>query len=583
MRFASSKLGHDKTRPGHKNRFRILCFAFVIFLFALLVRFFTWQDNYWDIGEVQTGVTEGYKNSARQLLNGDFKTFVGDINHFGHPPGYPVLLAGVFKVAGESNTGIQVVQIFCDAIAVALLFMIALELFSFGVAVMASALAAISPQFAYFSVLLLPDSLVVVPILLGIYFLVRARCYQRLINFVLAGAFIGLSCWLRANSLLLPLFLAATATLFVQRGKRLRAASAVVAGALILIAPITIKNALIYRRFVPLSLGAGQTFLEGIADYGEEKKLNIPNTDLGLMRQEAEWYGKPEYGQLLLGPDGIERDRMRLARGFSVVKSYPFWFASVVLRRGIASTRLEPVPVLASEPPVSHDFMRPGLTPVWANERWDELNGDETKYGTQMQSEVINVRPGNDYVFRLLLKLSAGRVQVKATDASGKKVFSAEGVDLVEGVSAEAQPMREIRVPFVSARESQVRLAVANFAVPNSAVLIGSRELIELGPSSQHWLRYVRMPLGLIQRVFKTAWILPLVLVGLILLVKDRQWLTLAIILTVPMYYLVIQSTLHTERRYVYVIHFFLLLPASATLWWLVSWLRTVRKRQTAG
>lgn len=69
----------------------------------------------------------------------------------------------------------------------------------------------------------------------------------------------------------------------MDRGKRLRAASAVVAGALLLIAPITIKNAIAYKRFVPLSLGAGQTFLEGIADYDEENRFKIAITDLGTV------------------------------------------------------------------------------------------------------------------------------------------------------------------------------------------------------------------------------------------------------------------------------------------------------------
>jgi len=546
-----------------------------IFLLALTVRFLTWQDNYRDIWQVQTSVTEGYTDSARQLLSGDFKTFAGDINHFGHPPGYPILLAATFKVAGESITAIHVVQIFLDALAVVLLFVIALELFPLPVAAIAALLAAISPQFAYFSVLFLPDSLVVVPILLAVCFLLRARRDPRLLNFVLAGAFIGLSCWLRANSLLLPFFLAATASLLVERGKRVRAASAIIAGALLLIAPITIKNALIYHRFVPLSLGVGQTFVEGIADYDEAGSFNIPNTDLGLMRQEAAWYGKPEYAQLLFGPDGIERDRMRLARGFAVVRSHPFWFAGVVARRGIASTRLEPVPVIAPESPVSHDFSRRDLVVMWTMDVWEQINGDDTKYGTQMQSNVIRIRPGSDYVFRFPLKLETGRVQVKVTNASGERVLAAVGVDLVEGVSAQAQPTREMAVPFVSANEYEVRLAVANYASPHSVVLVGPRELVELGPSSMTWLRYVRIPIGLVQRLFTTAWMLPLTVIGLLLLIRRREWQTLAVVLTVPAYYLTVQSVLHTERRYVYVIHFFFLILVALTHYSLFNLVRS--------
>lgn len=558
---------------SNRKQFALLCGA--IFLLALGVRFLTWQDNYRDIWKVQTSVTAGYKKSARQLLAGDFKTFASDPDRAGHPPGYSIVLAGIFKVAGESDTAIHVVQILFDAIAVVLLFMIASELVPFAVAVIAALLAAISPQFAYFSVLFLPDSLIVVPTLAAIYFLVRSWRNPRLINFFIAGALVGISCWLRANSLLLPFFLAAATALLVERGKRLRSASAVVAGALLVIAPITIKNAIAYKRFVPLSLGAGQTFLEGIADYDKENRFNIPLTDLGIMRQEAEWYGKPEYALHLFIPDGVERDRMRIARGLAVVRSNPFWFAGVVIRRGIASTRLEPVPVLARESPVSHDLS--GGEEIWRNEGWGRFRGDDTKNGTQRSSDVVDVAPGTDYVFHVPLKLEDGRVELKVTDASGNKVLASRGVDLFEGV--QDQPLRNLIIPFVSANERGVRLSVANFASPNSTVTVGPARLLKLGPSSQQWLRYVRMPLGWIQRIFKTAVFVPLVVIGLILMTRKSDWKTLLITLIVPAYYLIVQSALHTERRYVYVIHFFFLLPAATTLWWLFSLLRDAKTR----
>ena len=553
----------------------------VIFLLALGVRLLTWQDNSRDIWKVQTSVVEGYRDSARQLVIGDFKTFVSDINHFGHPPGYPILLAAIFKTVGESTAAIRIIQIGCDAVAVVVLFMIALELVPFAVAFIAGLLGAISPQFAYFSVLLLPDSLVALPILLAIYFIICARKHPRLLYFLVAGALAGVSCWFRANALLLPLFLAIVAAIIVVRGKRLRVAAAVIAGAVFVIAPITIKNAIVYHAFVPLSLGAGQTFLEGIADYDQTNRFNIPNTDLGLMRQEAAWYGNPEYAQLLFGRDGIERERMRLKRGLAVIRSHPFWFMGVVAKRGIDSTRLDPVPVLAPESPVSHDPRLVMPTPVWSNQEWSDIRGDESKYGTQRSSEVINVQPGTDYTFYTLVRLTSGRVQIKVTDASEKKVLTSMGFDLIEGVNAEDQPLQEVLIPFVSANETHVRLVIANFAAPSPVLQIGPTSLFELGPSSHQWLRYVRIPLGWVQRIFKTAVFVPLVMIGLILLGRKTDWRTLAIILAVPAYYLIVQSTLHTERRYVYLIHFFFLLPAATTLWSLFNLLRDAKTRYT--
>lgn len=525
-------------------------------LLALGVRFLTWQDNRRDIGKVQTSVTEGYKDSARQLASGDLKLFVSDIDQMGHPPGYPILLAAIFKTFGDSNTAIQFVQIVLDCVSVVLIFLIALKVVPFAAAVLCGFLAAISPQFAYFSVVLLPDSLVVPPLLLAVLLLIRGR------NFAIAGALIGVSCLLRANALLLPFFIALLTPLFVRRGKRLHAAAALIGGALLVVAPVTIKNAIVFRSFIPLSLGAGQTFLEGIADYDHDKRFNIPDTDLGLMRQEAEWYGKPEYAQLLFGPDGIQRDRMRIERGLGVVRDHPFWFAGIVARRGIASTRLDPVPVLNPEPPVSYQI--PSF-PV--NEQLTPVAPQHHNYAVVHMSETKDVNTNTDCVAYVPLKLEKGRLQIKITDEKQKAVLASTNIDIVEGVPASEQPIQNLAMPFVSANHSQVRLVITNFAAHDSAVLIGTSRVVELGPSSFPWLRYVRQPLGFLQRFFKTAWILPFVVIGLFLMVRKRDLQSLVILLAVPAYYLVVQSTLHTERRYVYVIHFFFLIFVSEALW----------------
>lgn len=532
-----------------------------LFMLALGVRFLTWQDNRRDIWKVQTSVTQGYKDSARQLADGDFKLFASDINHMGHPPGYPILLAAIFKTAGESDTAIQVIQILCDGLAVVLVFLVAAELTTLSAAVLCGFLAAISPQFAYFSIVLLPDSLVVPPILLAILLLIPAQKATRLVNFAFAGALIGLSCWFRANALFLPVLLTLLTPLFVARGKRLPAAAALVAGALLVIAPVTIKNAIVFRSFIPLSLGAGQTFLEGIADYDDAKRFNIPNSDLALMRQEAEWSGNPEYAQLLFGSDGVQRDRMRIERGLAVVRSHPFWFAGVVAKRGLASTRLDPVPVINSEPPVSH--------PVPSFSTTEQLFPVETQhhnYAVLNVSEPMNVTTNTDCVVHVPVKLERGRLRIEITDERQKSILASTNVDLVEGVSATEQPVHNLTIPFVSANHSQVRVVITNFAARDSSALVGTSRVVELGPSSHQWLRYIRVPLGYAQRLFKTAWIVPLTVVGLLIMVRNRNWQTLAILLAVPAYYLVVQSTLHTERRYVYIIHFFFLIFASAAL-----------------
>ena len=70
-------------------------------------------------------------------------------------------------------------------------------------------------------------------------------------------------------------------------------------------------------------------------------------------------------------------------------------------------------------------------------------------------------------------------------------------------------------------------------------------------------------PLKLLQRVFITAVILPLFLLGLLMLIIRREFRTLAILSVVPVYYLCVQSLIYTEYRFILAVpHFFLIFGA---------------------
>lgn len=598
------------SRPHNKKFLGALLLVFAV---ALGVRLLTWHDLRLDVWKVQTYVTSDYKYSAYLLARHDFKAFLYDINRMGHPHGYPIFLAGIFKAFGDSDDAIQLVQIVGDAVAALLVFLIAFELLPFGVALIAGLLTALSPQFAYHSVLLLPDSLAVLPILLAVYLIVQAFRRPRFLTFVAAGALIGVSCWLRANALLLAPCLAIFLALVSERGRRLGYAAALLTGALIIIAPVTIKNWVVFGHFVPFSLGAGQTLLEGIADYDKEKQLNIPQTDLGIMRQEAEWYQRPDYALLLFGPDGIKRERMRIGRGFSVIRSRPLWFASVIGRRAISSLQLDRVPLVAAEAPITHRLEAVDtLQPVWTHSpqelitdrsqvttsarvefvdenRMLRIVGDETKYGNQIVSAPIPLKRNRDYLFRLPVKLEQGRVLLKVTGAdpnvTQQQALAATVVDLVEGVAPSEQALKRIEIPFVSGNHDQVRLVLANNASASvrPVALIGAIELFELGPSAYQWTRAPRLVIRNLQQFFLTAWMLPLTILGIVALLLAHRWRTVLLLLAVPLYYLLVQSALHTERRYVIAIHYFFTIFAAVFLWMVFGLVTEGFRRHTRG
>jgi hypothetical protein len=576
-----------------RRQFLLICLA--LFLFAFAIRTLTWQDNRLDAWKVQTSVTHRYKESARQLASGHFRVFLTDVDHLGHPPGYPILLAGIFKTAGESDTSLQFLQITIDSVSVVVLFLISFELFSLPVALVAGFLAGLSPQFAYFSVLLLPDSLIVLPILLAVLLVTKSRQRYRWWNLFIAGLLIGASCWLRANALFLPPFIGVAAALTTARGKRIAAMTAVIVGTIVAIAPITIKNAIAFHSFIPLSLGSGQTLLEGLADYDPKGTLNIPNTDLGLTRQEAQWYGRPDYAVPLFGPDGIERDRMRVKRGLKTIGEHPFWFASVMARRGIASTRLDPVPVLQPESPVSHSIDVSGLNPIWPRStrqsssddtvpettiqvvgtEWMRINGNEVN---ELSTDSFALTGYHDYLLLVPIKLEIGRVRLRVV--CPEKELASTIVETTEVFPAESQPTQTIQLPFVSTNNSQAHFKMTNIASVQPALVLGRFELYDLGSSSMTWLRYVRMPLRLLQKFFTTAWTIPFLIIGLVVLIGRKQTQELTLLLAVPAYYLIVQSALHTERRYVYVIHFFFIVIVSVALCWTTRLVMSVWRRR---
>jgi 4-amino-4-deoxy-L-arabinose transferase-like glycosyltransferase len=441
-----------------KNARRRKRVAFIfVFAAAFGVRLLCWNDVRGEAVKVQTAVTQNYKHAARLLdENGAASLFrrgspTNDPGLLGHPPGYPLVLAFVFKLFGERDAALQIFQAACDALAAALVLLVAAELLPFGVGLVAGLLAALAPQFCWNSVMLLPDTLAVLPLLAAVYLLLRARAGRGVLKALAAGALVGASCWLRANALLLAPFLALFVPLLFARGTRLRPALALVGGALLAVAPLTVRNAVVFGHFIPVSLGAGQTLVEGIGDYDPERRLGLPATDVELQRMEADEAGRPDYAATLFGPDAVARDRGRTRRALSIVGAHPVWFACVMLRRAGSMLRLERTP-LASTLPVS------------------------------------------------------------------------------EG-----------------------------------------------------WTRAPRLAVRAAQKLFITAVFLPLYLAGIVLLIHARRRRALAALVAVPLYYLCVQSALHTEYRYVLGVHYFLFVAAAVALYHAGLAARGMRNRRPGG
>jgi hypothetical protein len=590
-----------------------LMIGLVIFLLAFGLRALSWHDTRLEVGKVQTAVTADYKRVAQLLREGGIGSFLSsssplaDLNNLGHPPGYSILVAATQTAFGQSDAAMQFVQIIADALSAVLIFLIVAELLPLSAGVIAGMLAAFSPQFAWNSVLLLPDSICVLPILLAIFLLARAAKNPRLVTFLIAGALVGISCWLRANAMLLTFFVAAAVlarptnfslSLPQERdklkfvGPRWRYALAVVFGTLLIVLPLTIRNAIVFHRFIPVSLGAGQTLLEGIADYDAEGKFGIPRTDVGIMKQEAEIYQRPDYYGTLFNPDGVERERARLSRGFGVIRSHPLWFAGVTVRRASSMVRLERSRLISTGPPISHALDAiDRLQPVWLktpaqllvdgvaagqskvnampDDQWLAVTGDGSTYGDQFSLPIETVNPDTDYVLIVPIKIARGRMRVSAKQANGR-VFSSAVVEAVETIPPDNQPLQQVQLPFVAWEKGGVQILLSNEASnpPNPLARVGTIRLYELGPARFLWTRYPRFVIHGIQKIFLTAVILPLAIIGLLILIFQKQSRALVILSIVPLYFFTVQSIVHTEYRYVLAVDYFLFALVGVAICW---------------
>src|SRR5688572_20476155 len=567
-----------------------------IFLLAFSVRSLTWHDTRFEVGKVQSSVAGDYQRVAellrQEVLRGFFSSSssLADLNNLGHPPGYSILIALVRVIFGSSNAAIQFTQILFDSFAAVLLFLIVLELFSLAPATIAGLFAALSPQLAWNSVLLLPDSLATFPILLAVFLLARSREKPRLTTFVMIGALVGLSCWLRANAMLLTGFIA-IAVWLLHGKKQWRYSLAVIAGTLLIVLPLTIRNAIATRHFIPVSLGAGQTLLEGIADYDTNNRFGIPITDMGIMKQEAEMFQRPEYYGTLFNPDGVQRERARMKRGLGVIASNPVWFASVMVRRAASMTRLERTRLISDTPAVTNPIETAGLSPVLvpmtsqllascrtqSSEQKAEfelsnpealmLTGNHQKYGRQFLCGPLTVKPKNDYLIQLSTRIDQGRLRVSVEDSNGR-TYTSDILEPLEIKQPAGQPIQTIRLPFASMAES-VQVDFSNEASNAPPIVhVDAMNLYELGPASFMWTHLPRMLLHALQKVFTTAVFLPLALIGLGLMIFRKQTAALIIFSVVPVYYFTVQSAFHTEYRYVLAVNYFLFAFAAVAIAW---------------
>jgi len=281
-----------------------------------------------------------YDEGAAAILRGEGALMVSgvdpsDTSLLARPPGYSLLLAVIYRLVGRGLFAAQLVQNALNACVPVLVFLLADALLGRRAAAAAGLLAAVMPHLAYYSALLTPDVVCAVPVLGALVLLAPAARGRRvgLGRALVAGLALGAAVWLRPNLLLLGPALACALVLAGRPGRRpWRAAAAVAAGAALAIAPITVRNYVLFRAFVPVSINLGVVLWEGLGE-ASGNAWGTRTDDVDVAAQEAQTYGDPRYADWWASPDGIRRDRDRVRRSLRVIAAHPVWFAGAALRR----------------------------------------------------------------------------------------------------------------------------------------------------------------------------------------------------------------------------------------------------------
>jgi hypothetical protein len=285
-------------------------------------------------------LSDYYDTRAASILKGEgllgpYSSDPRNTSSLARAPGYPIYLGLIYVVLGRDYFKVQLVQNALNSVSPVLIFLIAGLLLSWRIGIASGMLSAVSHHLSYMSNWILPDSLTSLLLLSACYLILIGKRFHRYSYwlYALAGMMLGLSAWLRSNTLLLgPFLLIMLVVIAARRVETAKRAALMSLVSFLVIAPITIKNYLRHGEFVPINIQLGLVMWEGIA-VASGDRFGAVVDDNEVARQEAEIYNNPGYAADWSSPDGIQRDRDRVRKSLDIIAKHPLWYSGVMLDR----------------------------------------------------------------------------------------------------------------------------------------------------------------------------------------------------------------------------------------------------------
>ncbi|MFC1851879.1 glycosyltransferase family 39 protein [candidate division CSSED10-310 bacterium] len=260
-----------------------------IFLLAFTIRaIFIHQQSEHNPVFYYPAMDEAYHDQwAQTLIQG--KTFQPGQPYF-RAPLYPISLAIFYQLLGRDLYWIRMCQAALGALSCVLIFLLARSFCSLKSSIMAAVLSALYAPLIYFDAQLLITGVAVFLNVMLLIFLLQARVGRHtFLLWFLAGLVCGLSAITRPNILIFfPVVIVYAFTVRHADHKRLpqkwQHILLFLAGMLVIIAPVTIRNYVESHDFVPISSQGGVNFYIGNNPRADGKTAIVPGT-------RADWWG----------------------------------------------------------------------------------------------------------------------------------------------------------------------------------------------------------------------------------------------------------------------------------------------------
>ena len=325
MQKAKGKNATPKNRAGKRQAIRHLLILLAVSLLVRLVYIGHIKANpyfYYPIVDAQT-----YDEMAVQIAAGQEPIPVP----FFQPPLYPYFLGLLYALFGHDLLLVRLLQMAMGAASVGLLYILGRRIFDQRVGFAAALAYSLYGTMIFYEGELLAPVLIVFLNLLLVLAVLNALDKPAWPRALFSGALLGLSAL--AMSVILPLALVIPVYAWRQwrkkperpgPGRAIILGCGFAAGLLLVIAPVTWRNWLVGREFVPISTNAGINFyLSAGADY--ERKIAIrPGYEWDELLNEPIRLGIHKSG---------EQSAYFMKKGLGLIAADPAGYARLLLRK----------------------------------------------------------------------------------------------------------------------------------------------------------------------------------------------------------------------------------------------------------